>query len=224
MKPFGVLTSVAAWLDEDAIDTDIIFPARFLLLPDKEGLGKHAFHERRNDPARSAPFVLDRPPFDRAEILVAAKDFGTGSSREQAVWALADFGLRCIIAESFGEIFYANCFKNGVLPIRSPAAELAVIRAAARNAEALTVDLPRQEIRLSDGTTLSFEVDPYRKGALLKGLDEIGAILHDDAADIASFEAKQKRRAPWLYLTEEQLAYFDDLGEEMLVEPSGKSR
>ncbi|WP_428928945.1 3-isopropylmalate dehydratase small subunit [Marinibacterium sp. SX1] len=224
MKPFDHVTSVAAWLDEDAIDTDIIFPARFLLLLDKDGLGKHAFHERRNDPARETPFVLDRPPFDTAQILVAAKDFGTGSSREQAVWALADFGLRCVIAETFGEIFYANCFKNGVLPIRLPAGPLATLRAAAQREEELTIDLPAQQIRLADGTVMAFDVEPYRKDALLNGLDEIGAIQRDDGADITAFENNQKRRAPWLYLTPGQLSHFDDLGEEILVDPNGKPR
>ncbi|MGR3804157.1 3-isopropylmalate dehydratase small subunit [Marinibacterium profundimaris] len=223
MKPFDTVTSVAAWIDEDAIDTDIIFPARFLLLLDKEGLGKHAFHERRNDPRQSTPFILDRPPYDKAEILVAAQDFGTGSSREQAVWALADFGLRCVIAESFGEIFFANCFKNGVLPVRLSPDDIAVVREAAQREELVTIDLPTQEVRLASGVVIGFEIEPYRKDALLNGLDEIGSIQRDDGADIAAFEEKQKRRAPWLYYSEEQLAHFNDLGEEILGEPTGKS-
>ena len=124
--------AVAAALAESSIDTDIIFPARFLLLLDREGLGRHLFHERRHMRAPgSEPFVLDRPPYDRARILVAGPAFGTGSSREQAVWALADFGIRCVIAPSFGDIFFGNCFRNGVLPVVLPPADHARVLAEA---------------------------------------------------------------------------------------------
>ncbi|MFK0334330.1 3-isopropylmalate dehydratase small subunit [Rhizobium sp. NPDC090275] len=210
MKPFERIDSVAAWLNEDEVDTDIIFPARFLLLLDKTGLGKHAFHERRN--ARSgAPFVLDTPPFTEAEIFVGGKTFGTGSSREQAVWAMADFGIRCVIAPSFGEIFFANCFKNGVLPVIKTGADLEAIQAAAAAGKRFSIDLAAQTIAIGNELTLTFEVDAFRKQALLKGLDEIGAILAEDVDDISAFEAQQRRTSPWLYLAKKQLEFFDDL-------------
>jgi len=213
VKPFTRITSVAAFLDEDAVDTDIIFPARFLLLLDKVGLGKHAFHERRHKPS-GEKFILDTPPYDRAQIFVAQKNFGTGSSREQAVWALVDFGIRCVIAESFGEIFFANCYKNGVLPIVASGEKLAAIRRAAGEAQEITVDLPSQTIQLADGTAISFDIDPYRKNALLNGLDDIGMILADDIEDIRAFEERQRRESPWLYLGADKLSHFDDLEKE----------
>lgn len=218
MKPLAQIESHAAYLNEDAVDTDIIFPARFLLLMDKAGLGKHAFHERRAAATGAQPFILDRPPFDTAAILVAAKDFGTGSSREQAVWALADLGLRCIIAESFGEIFYANCFKNGILPVRLGAEALALVRAAAEREERISVDLPAQTITLADARTFAFDVDAYRKEALLRGLDEIAIILRDRGDDITDFEAAHARLAPWLKLDRDRLCAFDDLETEQFIE------
>lgn len=221
MKPFDTVTSVAASINENDLDTDIIFPARFLLLLDKKGLGKHAFHERRTA-AGAVTFVLDRPPYDKAEILVAAKNFGTGSSREQAVWALADFGIRVVIAESFGEIFHANCFKNGVLPITTEKDDLARIRAAAEAGEAITVDLPTQSVTLASGPVICFDIAPYRKDALLRGLDDIGTILENNADEIAAFEANQRRLTPWLYLSSEQLSYFNDLEREAALVRPGK--
>ncbi|SNR53411.1 3-isopropylmalate dehydratase small subunit [Puniceibacterium sediminis] len=218
MKPLDKIQSIAAYLDEDAVDTDIIFPARFLLLMDKKGLGGHAFHERRRVKKGETPFILDRPPFDTAEILVAGKDFGTGSSREQAVWALADLGLRCIIAETFGEIFYANCFKNGVLPIRLDADTLARVRQAAGREEEIVVDLPSQTIVLTGDETISYDVDAYRKEALLLGLDEIAVILRDSGKDIKAFEEGQSRRAPWLRLGPDKWKVFDDLEKEQFIE------
>ena len=213
MKPFSRITSVAAYLDEDAVDTDIIFPARFLLLLDKVGLGKHVFHERRYN-ASGRKFILDTPPYDKAEILVAKRDFGTGSSREQAVWALVDFGIRCVIAESFGEIFFANCFKNGVLPILKSGSELEMIRRAAGEEQQITIDLQSQTIALADGSRIAFDMDSYRKNALLEGLDEIGSILSGDADAIKMFETRQRKESPWLYLDHGKLRYFDDLEKE----------
>lgn len=207
--PFVRLTSVAAPFPEGQIDTDVIFPARFLLLMEKKGLGKHLFHERR---ARGG-FVLDTPPFDKAQILVTGPDFGTGSSREQAVWALADFGIRCVIGTSFGEIFHANCFRSCVLPIVLPPEDHGRVMAEAQAGREITVDLPRQAILLADSTRIGFPIEPHRKQSLLDGLDEIGAILRDDAIDIAAFEAAQRRRKPWLYLRPEQLAHFNDIQE-----------
>jgi 3-isopropylmalate/(R)-2-methylmalate dehydratase small subunit len=216
MEKFTTLTSVAAPLPETHLDTDVIFPARFLLLPDKKGLGEQLFNERRVNRTGAGPrFVLDTPPYDKARILVTGTAFGTGSSREQAVWALADFGIRCVIAPSFGEIFFANCFKNGVLPIVLGETQHEILMAEARAGRCLTIDLEAQQIRLEDGSGIGFEVDPHRKRTLLLGLDEIGLILSDDAEDIAAFEASQRRERPWLHLTPAQLACFDDLGEEL---------
>jgi 3-isopropylmalate/(R)-2-methylmalate dehydratase small subunit len=206
MEKFSTLQSVAAPLAEADIDTDIIFPARFLLLLDKAGLGRHLFHERRNGrDGRATDFILNRAPFDEAEILVADANFGSGSSREQAVWALADFGIRCVIAPSFGEIFYSNCFKNGVLPIVVTGENHANVTSAARSGQPFTVDLEKQTVTLPNGPAIHFDVDPYRKRALLLGLDEVGGILADDAADIAAFEARHRTEQPWMFLDDGRL-------------------
>lgn len=205
MRSFTTLQSVAAPLPEADIDTDVIFPARFLLLLDKAGLGKHLFHERRHREGRLTDFVLNRPPYDEARILVAGANFGSGSSREHAVWALADFGIRCVIAPSFGEIFYANCFKNGLLAVVLDADEHALVMAVAQSGEPLRVDLEEQRITLHGGRAIRFEVDPYKRRALLLGLDEIGTILAEDAADIATFERRQHGQYPWLRLEDGRL-------------------
>ena len=211
MTPFVDLVSIAAPLPESDIDTDVIFPARFLLLLDRRGLAVHLFHERRG--AAGEPFVLDRPPFDRAQILVAGANFGCGSSREQAVWALADFGLRAIVAPSFGEIFQANCFRNGVLPVTLEINAHRVVIEAAGSGEPLEISLARQSIRLCNGQAFAFAVDPGRRRDLMLGRDEIGAILADDADDIAAFERGRKTSSPWLKLNEDQLAHLHGLGE-----------
>jgi 3-isopropylmalate/(R)-2-methylmalate dehydratase small subunit len=206
MDKFTTITSVAAALPEADVDTDIIFPARFLLLLDKAGVGEHLFHERRFRPdGTKTSFVLNTPPFDEAQILVADANFGSGSSREQAVWALADYGIRCVIAPSFGEIFYANCFKNGVLPIALGAAMHRQVMEAARSGGPVTIDLEAQTIWLPNGPLMHFDIDPYRRRALLLGLDEVGGILADDLDDIAVFEAKQKQSQPWLDLGDGRL-------------------
>jgi 3-isopropylmalate/(R)-2-methylmalate dehydratase small subunit len=210
MKSFVSLTSVAAPLPDVDIDTDVIFPARFLLLLDRHGLGRHLFHERRARASAAEPFILSRAPFDKAEILVAGSNFGCGSSREQAVWALADFGIRCVIAPSFGEIFYSNCFRNGVLPIMLANPAHRDVMTAAGTGAPLTVDLEAQIIRLSDEHLIAFQIDPHRRQALMLGLDQIGAILAHDAADIAAFEARQRAQAPWLHLDRAKLSYFDN--------------
>lgn len=216
MEKFATLTSIAAPLPETHLDTDVIFPARFLLLPDKKGLGEQLFNERRSNRDGDGPrFVLDTPPWNQARILVTGRAFGTGSSREQAVWSLADFGIRCVIAPSFGEIFFSNCFKNGVLPIVLDEAAHGAVMAEAEAALPLTIDLEAQAIRLQDGRNLPFAIDPHRKRTLLEGLDEIGLILADDLADITGFEERQRQERPWLHLTREQLGYLDDVGEEL---------
>lgn len=208
MRELISFTSIAAPIPDADIDTDVIFPARFLLLIDKKGLGKHLFHERRHAAPSDAPFVLDRPPYQNAEVLVTGPRFGVGSSREQAVWALADFGVRCVIAPSFGEIFYANCFKNGILPIVLDAAKHDALMQQALAGQSLTVDLENQRITTTDGGEIAFDVDPHRRRALMLGLDETGAILADDAEDITAFETQQRQASPWLYLTKEQLSTF----------------
>jgi len=207
MEKFTTLTSVAAPLPDTHVDTDVIFPARFLLLPNKKGLAEQLFNERRTNRAGDGPrFVLDTPPFDKANILVTGKAFGTGSSREQAVWALLDFGIHCVIAPSFGEIFFANCFKNGVLAIVLDDVTHAKTMAEARSERPVTVDLQAQLIRFENGDPVSFDIDPHRKRTLLEGLDDIGLILADDAVDIAEFEQRQRALRPWHFLTAAQLA------------------
>lgn len=220
MMAFQTLTGVAAPLPDSDIDTDVIFPARFLLLLDKAGLGRHLFHERRFDrDGQPCPgFVLNRPPWNRAGILVAGQNFGSGSSREQAVWALADFGIRCVVALSFGEIFFANCFKNGVLAIPLQLDGHARVMRAADAGETVSVDLVEQVIRVADGDApIGFAVDPHRRDALLQGLDEIGAILADDADAIDRFEAMHRARSPWLHLDRARRASLADLkpGDEL---------
>jgi 3-isopropylmalate/(R)-2-methylmalate dehydratase small subunit len=215
MEKFTQIDSVAAPLPEGDIDTDILFPARFLLLPDKTGLGKHLFHERRHRHDKDAPpFILNTSPFDKAEILVAGPNFGCGSSREQAVWALMDFGIRCVIAPSFGEIFYANCFKNGALPIVLDEDQHRAALAAAATGRSLSVRLEEQTIRLPGGDVVAFAVDPYRRRCLLTGLDEIGAIIADDSDDIAAFERRQRAHSPWAFLDAAQLSFFADLNKD----------
>lgn len=206
MQKFTKITSIAAPLREADVDTDVIFPARFLLLLDKAGLGKHLFHERRHarDGAKT-DFVLNTAPFDQARILVAGPNFGSGSSREQAVWALTDFGITCVIAPSFGEIFYSNCFKNGALPIVITGDAHERVMAAAETAAPVTVDLEAQTVGLPDGESIPFEIDPYRRRALMLGLDEIDSILQDDGADIGAFEARHRADQPWLFIDDGRL-------------------
>lgn len=211
MKSFTSLTGIAAPLPEADIDTDVIFPARFLLLLDREGLGRYVFHERRNSPSAPQEFILSKPPFDQAEILVSGRNFGCGSSREHAVWALADFGIRCVIAPSFGEIFYANCFRNGVLPIVLPTEQHRDVMTAAAAGLPLTVNLETQTVRLPKGSTIAFDIDAHLRRALLLGLDQIGMILADDAAAIAAFETRQRTQMPWLHLDKRKLSTFRDL-------------
>jgi 3-isopropylmalate/(R)-2-methylmalate dehydratase small subunit len=199
MDKFTRLDSVAIPLLESDIDTDVIFPARFLLLLDRKGLGKYLFHGRREDQAVAGGFVLDRPEYNGAAILVGGERFGVGSSREHAVWALADHGIRCIIAPSFGDIFHANCLKNGVLPIRLAPPDHQRVAEAATAADPVIIDLPGQSIRLHQGPAIAFEIDPRSKQALLKGLDEIDLILTEDTQAISEFEARQKEQSPWLW-------------------------
>ena len=201
MTPFTTLTSVAAPLPQDDIDTDIIYPARFLLITDRAGLDRFGFHDWRFDAeGREKPgFPLAQDRWRGAQILVTGANFGCGSSREHAPWALAALGVRAVIAPSFGEIFYNNCFKNGLLPIVVAAEDHAALLADAQAARPLTIDLADGTIGRSDGTAIAFAVDADRRDALLNGWDEIDTILVRHAAEIDTFEAAQRRSQPWLW-------------------------
>jgi 3-isopropylmalate/(R)-2-methylmalate dehydratase small subunit len=200
MQKFTQLAGVAAPLPMINVDTDMIIPKQFLKTIKRSGLGKSLFFEMRYDDAgKERPdFVLNKAAYRKAQILVAGANFGCGSSREHAPWALLDFGIKCVIAPSFADIFYNNCFKNGILPIvLAPEDVDKLLDDAARGANAvITVDLEKQEIRGPDGGCLKFDIDPARKQALLDGLDEIGASLKRER-EIADFEAKQKGAQPW---------------------------
>ena len=201
MQKFETLTGVAAPLNIVNIDTDMIIPKQFLKTIKRTGLGKSLFFEMRftQDGVEVPDFVLNRPAYRKAEILVAGDNFGCGSSREHAPWALLDFGIRCVISTSFADIFYNNCFKNGILPIKvSPENLRKLMDDAERGANAtLTIDLPKQEIRGPDGGTIKFDLDPFRKHCLLNGLDDIGLTM-EKAASIDAFEKKQAAAQPWL--------------------------
>ncbi|RRN66031.1 3-isopropylmalate dehydratase small subunit [Caulobacter sp. 602-1] len=205
MEPFVSIASIAAPLPERDIDTDIIFPARYLLLTSKTGLGRYAFFERRYEAdgkTEKADFPLNQPAFRGAQIIVSGSNFGCGSSREHAVWALADLGVRCVIADSFGDIFYSNCFKNGLLPVMVTPGQRADLTTRASAGESLDVDLEHQEIRTADGGVIAFRVDGWRREALLNGWDEIATISQTRGQSIAAFEDAQRRRSSWLYADE----------------------
>ena len=188
MKPFNELTGIAAPMDMINIDTDMIIPKQFLKTIQRSGLGKNLFDEMRynDDGSENPDFVLNREPYRHASILIAGDNFGCGSSREHAPWALEDFGIRCVIAPDFADIFHNNCFKNGILPIRLPEETVkALMEKADRGQNAMfTVDLERQVVIDPDGEEISFDVDPFRKHCLLNGLDDIGLTLQKgDAID-----------------------------------------
>ena len=201
MEPFKHLSGVAAPLPMVNVDTDMIIPKQFLKTIKRTGLGKALFHEMRTKPDGSVnpDFVLNKPAYKNAQILIAGANFGCGSSREHAPWALLDFGIRCVIAPSFADIFYNNCFKNGVLPIKVKPEDLEkLMDDARRGANAtLTIDLPAQEIRGPDGGVVKFDVDPFRKHCLLEGLDDIGLTMVKAPA-IAAHEQKAAAAHPWL--------------------------
>ena len=196
MDKFTTLTAIAAPMPVENIDTDQIIPARFLKTIQRSGLGKNAFAAQRynEDGSEKPEFVLNREPYRQAEILITLDNFGCGSSREHAPWALLDFGIRCVIAPSFADIFFNNCFKNGILPIRLPREICEMLMDDARQGSnsRLTVDLEKQVIIRPDGETVSFDVDPFRRHLLLEGLDDIGQTMaHDDA--INTFEHQASR-------------------------------
>ena len=201
MDKFTTLTGVAAPMPMINVDTDMIIPKQFLKTIKRSGLGANLFDEMRfNDDGSEKPdFVLNKAAYRSAEILVAGDNFGCGSSREHAPWALLDFGIRCVIAPSFADIFYNNCFKNGILPIALPQEDVDKLMAdAERGANAtLTVDLESQTIKGPDGGEIAFEVDAFRKHCLLNGLDDIGLTM-EKAASIDSFEAGREASQPWV--------------------------
>jgi 3-isopropylmalate/(R)-2-methylmalate dehydratase small subunit len=200
MDKFTTLTGVAAPLPMINVDTDAIIPKQFLKTIQRTGLGKSLLYELRYDENgnEKPDFVLNKPAYRKAQILVAGENFGCGSSREHAPWALLDFGIHCIIAPDFADIFYNNCFQNGILPIKLPQAEVdKLMDDAARGANAtLTIDLEKQEIRGPDGGVICFDIEPFRKHCLLNGLDNIGLTLEKRAA-IEAFEEKAHASRPW---------------------------
>ncbi len=205
MELLKTLRSTAAPVLQNAIDTDIIFPARFLLLMDRVGLGKHAFADWRGK-----DFPLDVDPWKGAKILVVGENFGTGSSREQAVWCLADLGIRCVIGRSFGEIFFSNCFKSGVLPIRLADEDIAKVEAVAKAGEEIEIDVAAQVIRLPGEISIAFDLDAHRKRMLLDGLDDIGLVLKDHADEISRFE---QSRPAWINLTRDKFDVLTGSGK-----------
>ena len=200
MQKFDKLTAVAAPLPMINVDTDMIIPKQFLTTIERTGLGSALFYEMRYDENGdpNPDFVLNKPAYGKAEILVAGDNFGCGSSREHAPWALLDFGIRCVIATDFADIFYNNCFKNGILPIKLPQEDIdKLMDDAARGANAVvSVDLEAQEIRGPDGGVIKFDIDPFRKHCLLNGLDDIGLTLKKESA-ITSYEEKAGIARPW---------------------------
>jgi 3-isopropylmalate/(R)-2-methylmalate dehydratase small subunit len=202
MQKFTSLRGVAAPLPMINVDTDMIIPKQFLKTIKRTGLGKNLFEELRYEmDGREKPdFILNKPAYRKAQILVTGENFGCGSSREHAPWALLDFGIRCVIATSFADIFYNNCFKNGILPIRLPQSDVDLLMDdAKRGANAiLNIDLEKQEITGPDGGRVHFDIDPFRKHCLLTGLDDIGLTL-EKAAAIDSFEARDRQARPWMW-------------------------
>ncbi len=195
MQKFTILKGIAAPLPVPNVDTDKIIPKQYLKTIERTGLGKYLFDEIRftSDRTEIPDFVLNKEPYRKASILVAGENFGCGSSREHAPWALLDFGIRCVIAPSFADIFYNNCFKNGILPLALPANDVAKLMKEAEAQKEITVDLPNQKVE-----GFSFDIDPFRKHCLIEGLDDIGLTLEHEQ-DITRFEKRQKGSQPWLY-------------------------
>jgi len=201
MEKFTTLRGVAAPLPMVNVDTDMIIPKNFLKTIKRTGLKEGLFYEMRwTADGQKKDFILDQPAYQNAKIIVAGPNFGCGSSREHAPWALLDFGIRCIIAEDFADIFYNNCFKNGILPIRMPKEIIAkLMDDASRGSNAIIeIDLEKQEIKGPDGGTVHFDIDPFRKHCLLNGLDDIGLTM-EKKSEIDDFETRQKDSQPWLH-------------------------
>ena len=199
MEKFELLKGIAAPLEMINVDTDMIIPKQFLKTIKRSGLGKNLFHELRYDIQGNIKndFVLNWDPYKQASILVAGDNFGCGSSREHAPWSLLDFGFKCIIAPSFADIFYNNCFKNGILPIRFDQKTVDVLMDQANQKKQLTINLKDQLIVLEDGNTIEFQIDQFRKKCLLEGLDDIGLTLQKKEK-IDQYEASLKNTHPWI--------------------------
>ncbi len=199
MEKFELLKGIAAPLEMINVDTDMIIPKQFLKTIKRSGLGKNLFHELRYDIQGNIKndFVLNWDPYKQASILVAGDNFGCGSSREHAPWSLLDFGFKCIIAPSFADIFYNNCFKNGILPIRLDQKTVDVLMDQANQKKQLTINLKDQLIVLEDGNTIEFQIDPFRKKCLLEGLDDIGLTLQKKEK-IDQYEVSLKNTHPWI--------------------------
>jgi 3-isopropylmalate/(R)-2-methylmalate dehydratase small subunit len=202
MTPFSILEAVAAPLDKSNVDTDQILPARFLRRPRKEGYQTFLFRDLRfrEDGTENPEFILNQAPFRDARILVADRNFGGGSSREQAPWGLTDYGIRCVIAADFGDIFYFNSLKSGLLPVQLDVGTCIKLREQlhARPGATLRIDLPNQTVSGPDGATYPFRIDAFRKRCLMEGLDDIGLTLQHDAA-ITAFERSYRKRFDWLF-------------------------
>ena len=201
MDKFTTLTGIAAPMPLVNIDTDMIIPKQFLKTIKRTGLGVNLFDEMRydRDGNENPDFVLNQPAYRDAQILIAGDNFGCGSSREHAPWALLDFGIRCVISTSFADIFFNNCFKNGILPITLPQEAVDVLMEDARkgaNAR-MTVDLENQTVSTSDGQEFGFDIDPFRKHCLLNGLDDIGLTM-EKAPSIDSYESQMAQARPWV--------------------------
>lgn len=203
-QPFTTVTGLAAAMREDNIDTDIIFPARFLLITARAGLGRYAFHDRRftADGSEISGYVLNDPAFRAPMVIVAGANFGSGSSREQAVWALLGLGTRALISTSFGEIFQSNCLRNGIVPITLTQAQVSALQASAEQGKTFTVDLEAQELRVEGWQAVPFAIAAERRLALLNGWDETDQIINQYSADIEAFEVRQRRKQPWLHAEE----------------------
>ncbi len=201
MEKFTTLSGVAAPMPLVNIDTDMIIPKQFLKTIQRTGLGKNLFDEMRYgaDGTEIPEFVLNQPAYRKAEILIAGDNFGCGSSREHAPWALLDFGIRCVISTSFADIFYNNCFKNGILPITLPREQIDILMEDARKGEnaRIEIDLESQTVTSADGQSFHFEIDPFRKHCLLNGLDDIALTLEKVSA-IDAFESREAQSRPWV--------------------------
>jgi 3-isopropylmalate/(R)-2-methylmalate dehydratase small subunit len=200
MKRFETVSGVAAPFPRMNVDTDAIIPKQFLKTIERAGLGKGLFYDLRTttEGAARPDFILNREPYNKAVVLVVGPNFGCGSSREHAVWALLDAGIRVVIGPSFADIFYQNCFKNGLLPVTLPQEQVDVLMQDAERGSVLQANLERQEITRPGGAVYRFEIEPFRKEILLEGLDDIALTLKHFAA-IDAFEATQQRETPWLW-------------------------
>ena len=199
MEKFITLKGIAAPLPMINVDTDMIIPKQFLKTIKRSGLGKNLFHELRFDMQGNIKndFVLNWDPYKKATILIAGDNFGCGSSREHAPWSLLDFGFKCIVAPSFADIFYNNCFKNGILPIRLDQAKVNILMIEAKNKNQLTINLDEQKIILADKNVIEFDIDPFRKKCLIEGLDDIGLTLQKKDK-ISQYEESIKSSHPWI--------------------------